>query len=255
MAIIFKESTKTEQSDSPPGYFTTGATFDVAGTYYVTMPFGAEDLKIKAYGGGGCGSGSNKTTGAYAGGGGGGFAQKTFDTIAGGTVLQCVVGAGGTSTGTTNGGNSYVNLGQWGILTSGVCIGYGGSGLTNAQTTGAVGGSASGDTRYQGGSGANASTSGGGGGGGGAGDTNPGGNASGTSGGAGGVSGGGNGGNGHTALSQGPGSPGSAYGGGGGGSTNAGSAQFAGGDGQSGAIILGWTEYYDTTEAICISFG
>lgn len=79
-------------------------TFDTAGSTTWTAPTNVTSVKVKAWAGGG--AGGNQSSGyAGQGGGAGGYAEATVSVL-GGTDHTVVVGAGGVSTGTRNGGAS-----------------------------------------------------------------------------------------------------------------------------------------------------
>ena len=192
------------------------------------IPFGARNIVITCWGGGGCGSGIDPgLLGQHAGGGGGGCSILNV-TLNSGTLVYITVGSGGTSSIVNNGGDSYVQ-------TDGppICLAYGGNGLADGINIGASGAIVGvGDTTYTGGDGSNSSSYSGGGGGGG-GTTGNGNDAVGVNGGAAVSLGGGKGGNGRSTT--GVANNGSFYGGGGGGAyldlANGGSYGGNGGDG------------------------
>ena len=170
---------------------TFSQTWTSPGTVDICIPFGTTQVSVTTWGAGGCGGG--RTTAGYGGGGGGGGCAVSSYNVAPGDRLEIVVGAGGTSAGTNDGGSSYINHYQltssgWGAPTQ-IAIGNGGRGVNANNSNGASGGSGSGDSVYNGGSGANGNALyGGGGGGGGAGDANNGSGRSGSTGGNDGVS-------------------------------------------------------------------
>jgi len=216
----------------------TGNTYTTPGTYYLTIPFGCSQVKINCWGAGGCGGAGSNTAGKWGGGGGGGYAYTTVSNPPPGSVIELIVGAGGTSAGTRDGGDSTATqLAQW-TLASGTVYARatGGKGVALHTTTGGANGTGTGDTTYIGGRGATGHTvNGAGGGGGGAGDGGDGTNGGNSAGGSGGTAFGGNGGNGRTG-SVGAGSAGAQAGGGGGGAWTDASTTYAGGAGGNGRI-------------------
>ena len=239
---------------TPPGncYFVSGW-ISTPGTTYITLPFGTTGFLAKCWGGGGCGSAANKATSLkLAGGGGGGVAISKGGVFMGGTVVEMEVGAGGTSAGTNNGGNTRVTTWQWSNLYEiGFCGASGGKGVAvNTQTGGSPGyGNIFNFLSFSGGTGATTTggSTGGGGGGGGAGDSANGGNGSVSSGGSGGAFFGQSGGSGRSLTAGAGNSPSvGGYGGGGGGAWGNGASSFTGGNGGNGAIYY---EYYSMCDA------
>lgn len=215
-----------------------GSSSITPGTYYITVPYGCSNIKVYCWGAGGCGGGAGKVNGKWGGGGGGGFGGKEIPYPAPGTLLRLIVGAGGTSAGTNNGGDSTADLSdQWGQdIWTNYATGYGGNGVPTQTTTGGLGGSGFGSINYIGGSGGTGNgLTGTGGGGGGAGTNNNGTNGGNSAGGGGGATGGGTGGNGRTG-SVGAGSNGAQAGGGGGGAWTTTTNPFSGGNGGDGRV-------------------
>jgi len=215
------------------------------GTYHTTIPYGASNINIVCWGAGGCG-GRAASHGFAGGGGGGGCGVSYYDSYSP-VELTIVCGVGGNSTsGSANGGDSYVTSGK-----SNVCRGSGGKGnAVYGGTSGASGGGALGNTStYTGGKGANASSSAhySGGGGGAASLTGNGAAGSSTSGGKSGGKYGGYGGDGVTSNGPGNDAPvppatGGGYGGGGGGALEDGVSTdgYPGGIGAYGGV---WISY------------
>ena len=211
-------------------------TFTTPGTSSFTVPAGITSVTVEAWGGGGSG-GSVSTPGTpqSGGGGGGAYSKKTISVIPLATYTV-VVGAGGTPASLIDGGDSYFDNTST-ILAQG---GKGANGVIN--TTGGAGGAwvaANGDIGYSGGNGANGVLSSrGGGGGSSAGTASIGNNGSGATGGVA-PSGGGSGGDGSPV--NGSGSDSGELGGGGGGSRKGnGGANFPGGNGFRGQVIISW---------------
>ena len=258
--------TKTFKWTFMVNYPTGQTAFTTAGTYSWTAPSGVTSVSVVAVGAGGGGYSSW----ANPAGNGGGLGWKNSITVVPGTSYTVVVGAGGSYSGATAGGNSY-------FLSLATVSGYGGGGGNGSDTNGpnknTLGGGYVGDgggaggyaPSYQGGGGAggytgqggnqNQNGAGGGGGGGsyysstygcgaGGGVGILGAGPSGLSGtnrvstgyGGGGGSGGANGANGEPA-SAGPNAiAGGAYGGGGGGP----GTSYGGGNGGVGAVRIIW---------------
>ena len=246
---------------TPPGncYFVSGwAT--TPGTSYITLPFGTTGFVAKCWGAGGCGSRADRLTGLkLGGGGGGGVASSKTGIFMGGTIVELIIGAGGTSAGTNDGGDTTVKTWQW-TSASGViwCRSKGGKGVAADTQTGGVGGY--GDVfnffSHTGGTGATTGggSTGGGGGGGGAGDAANGGNGGvGTisTGGSGGSANGQTGGNGRTgSAGVGNSASGAGYGGGGGGAWGDSASTFNGGNGGNGAIYYEYYTMCDSTQGL-----
>ena len=213
--------------------------FTSAGTFTWTAPAGVTAVTVQTWGGGGKG-GTRTTTYTGGGGGGGAYSIKNSVSVTPGTGYTVVVGAGATTT--AAGGDSY-------FINTSTVLAKGGSSVANNTTTGAAGGVASsgvGDTKYSGGTGANANNTGstyGGGGGSSAGTAANGNYTTSTTSATGATAptGGGDGGDGFSTVSAtGDGSPGSAPGGGGGGGKNFGSTGN-GGSGADGQVSITYT--------------
>ena len=205
----------------------TTTNFISSGTFTWTAPAGVTAVTVQTWGGGGKGgTRTNQYTGG--GGGGGAYSMKNSVSVTPGTGYTVVVGAGATNT--AAGGDSY-------FINTSTVLAKGGSSVANNTVTGAAGGATAsgiGDTKYSGGTGANANNTSGttyGGGGGSSAGTATNGNTATSATGATAPTGGGDGGDGFsTASTTGDGSAGSAPGGGGGGGKD-----FTGGTGNGGA--------------------
>lgn len=236
--VIFNLRENTGGNLNSTGEIISETIYNSPGTYYYTVPYGTSTIRVKCWGGGGCGSATVRNTGNWGGGGGGGFAETTLLYPPPGSLLRLIVGAGGISSGTTNGGNSSVEISnQWGQTSwSNIATANGGTGVAAATTTGGSGGGGVGTIVYTGGTGATGSSFyGAGGGGGGAGSTENGNAGGNPNGGIGGYVNGGDGGRGKIVI-PGPGNSGLSYGGGGGGSMGNASGVYNGGSGAGGLI-------------------
>lgn len=127
----------------------------------VTIPVGATDLVVEAWGGGGGGGRGREAVGDGGGGGAGGYSKKTLALSSddGKTILY-MVGPPGTGSGTADpgntGGTSVVSSGTY-LLTA--LIVYGGSGgLSDGSGNQGAGGTASGGDTNTTGAGAAAAT-------------------------------------------------------------------------------------------------
>lgn len=208
----------------------TVQTYNSAGSNTWTCPVGVTSVTVECFGAGGCGS-ARTNSGQNAGGGGGAYASSVIAVTAG-TNYNVTVGAGGTSAGTNNGGNSSFNAVS--------VVAAGGTGLANGVATGAAGGLASASTgtiKFNGGTGGNSGGGNSGAGGGGAGSGGAGSNAVGN------VAGAsvadnidGTGGTGVSGNSA--GNSGNSYGGGGAGGSRSSNGNRNGGNGADGAVIL-----------------
>jgi hypothetical protein len=215
---IAEESGYSNSSVASASYTVGGSqTYTTPGTYTWTCPSGVSSVQVRCWGGGE--GGSNGALSPGQGGVGGGYSINTSVAVTPGIGYPVTVGAGGTNSGSLNGGNSEF--------------------AGNSATVAGYGGNVAGTNTYNGGSGGASGTSTGGGGGS-SGGTGSNGNAgaAGNSGGAGGaaVTGGGAGGAGSSTSAN--GINGSSPGGGGGGSSGVGGSQ--GGVGGSGQVIITW---------------
>jgi hypothetical protein len=104
--------------------------WSTAGTYYWTCPAGVTQIKVIVSGGGGAG-GPVGGTGAGASGGGAGGTSIATPTVVPGTTYTIVVGAGGASTTTGNGGNGGTST-AFGISATGGAGGQQGNGTNNS---------------------------------------------------------------------------------------------------------------------------
>jgi uncharacterized repeat protein (TIGR01451 family) len=202
-------------------------TFNTAGTYTFTVPFGVTSITVQAWGGGGGARGDGSSS--RSGGGGGAFASSTLSVTAAQTYTV-VVGAGGVAT--ANPGQA----GQNSVFGNNLVVANGGTGGGSSGGNGGTVANSTGTIRFAGGSGGDQGGTSllgaGGGGGGSALSTGSGGNGANgglTTGGNGG-SGAGNGGDGGNNNQS--GSAGTAPGGGGGGRGSGGSRSGRGADGR-----------------------
>jgi parallel beta-helix repeat protein len=207
-------------------------TFTTPGTANWVAPAGVTTVTVEVWGGGGKG-GDRDSNGAGGGGGGGAYSIKANFPVVPGNSYTVVVGAGASTTGP--GGDSY-------FVSTATVMAKGGGSVANNTSAGAAGGLASagvGDTKYSGGTGANAGGNNGGGGGSSAGTAGPGTNGNGSSGGSA-PTGGGAGGAGRSG-SSGDGTSGSTPGGAGGGAYRTGFSTRGGGDGANGQVRITYT--------------
>lgn len=219
-------------------------TFSTAGTYTWTCPYDVTSIQVECWGAGGGGGAAQGNPSAGGGGSGGGYVKNISLTVIPNTIYTIVVGAGGitsTSTDGGSGGSSYFNntstilaIGGLGGLKA-VSNSSTSSGAA-AQSSGNVGGI---DADYYGGAGGTGGASGasGGGGGGGAGTSSNGNDASGTTGGIA-VTGGSAGANGSAASGNGAAG---LFGAGGAGGRAGSNTDRKGGVGGDGKIVITYT--------------
>ena len=150
---------------------TAGSPSTLTGTGTYTVPPGAVALKVEATGGGGAGA-SMTTAGVGGGGGGGEYAREDALPVTPGQVIPYQCGIAGTAGASpVNGGDTTFGggVGQLAVTA------HGGQSAAQNSTTGAAGGTGSGNSvRFPGGAGRTASGSVGGGGGSSAGSTSAG---------------------------------------------------------------------------------
>ena len=239
-AAVAADSNNNAASSSATAFTINNATsaqtdtYTTAGTTTWTAPAGVTNVTVQTWGGGGKG-GTRTTTYTGGGGGGGAYSIKNTITVTPGTGYTVVVGAGATTT--AAGGDSY-------FINTSTVLAKGGGSVANETTTGAAGGAAAsgvGDTKFSGGTGANANNSGStyGGGGGSSAGTAANGNSATVAAGATAPTGGGDGGGGFsTASTTGNGTNGVAPGGGGGGGKDFTGGTGSGGAGADGQVII-----------------
>lgn len=226
------------------GISQTVNTYSTAGTYTWTCPYDVTSIQVECWGAGGGGGAAQGNPSAGGGGSGGGYVKNISLTVVPNTIYTIVVGAGGVTSTSTDGGiggSSYFNntstilaIGGLGGLKA-VSNSTTSSGAA-AQTSGNVGGI---DADYYGGAGGTGGALGasGGGGGGSAGTSSNGNAASGTTGGVA-VTGGSAGANGSAASGNGAAG---LFGAGGAGGRAGSNTDRQGGAGGSGKIVVTYT--------------
>ena len=148
---------------APASAVDAAPTFITPGTFSWTVPAGVTSISIECWGGGGGGGADSSNGNGAAGGGGGGAYAKVYSFAVTASSYNYTVGAAGTATnsGGTAGGDSSFN--------GTTCVADGGaagtSGNNGSGGPGGTGGNSTGDIRVAGGTGANGTSPNGGGGG------------------------------------------------------------------------------------------